>query len=73
MPQILALSKHYYDFTSADQLYFLFEVFGICTESAPFLMIVEYLPKGNLRDYLINHGESKTTFGQLVSMCENVS
>ena len=51
----------------------IFQVFGICTESAPYLMIVEYLPKGDLRRYLLGAKERGVTFQQLLSICENVS
>ncbi len=41
-------------------------------DRSPFLMIVEYLPKGDLRKYLLNAGEGGVTFEQLLSICGNV-
>lgn len=53
--------------------YNFFQVFGINADRSPFLMIVEYLPKGDLRNFLIKTGEGNVTFEQLISICENVS
>ena len=41
-------------------------------DRSPFLIIVEYLPKGDLRKFLQDVGEAGVTFEQLLSICENV-
>ena len=30
----------------------LVQLLGVCTREVPFLIVTEYLPKGNLRDYI---------------------
>lgn len=50
----------------------LVQIFAIANDAYPLLMILEFLPKGDLKRYLVNHGR-RISFDQLLSICENVS
>ena len=48
------------------------QVFGCVTAGEPFMVIMEFLEKGDLRKYVQENGKDMTE-DQLISICENVT
>ncbi len=48
------------------------QLLGICVEKEPFFIITEYMPKGNLRKYLISNGPTRIPLKVLLDMLAQV-
>ena len=50
------------------------QVYAICVDEAPFLLVTEYLPHGDMKNYLKKtEAKENLTFDKLVRISENVS
>ena len=50
------------------------QVYAICVDEAPFLLVTEYLPNGDMKNYLKKtEAKENLTFDKLVRISENVS
>ena len=54
-------------------LFFQVQVLGVCIETEPFLMVLEFLENGDLKTFLQKSGRQKTDFDKLLLICEDVS
>ena len=51
----------------------IIELLGVCTRELPFFIITEYMPKGNLQDYLRGPEGKDLKATALVSMAQQVA
>ena len=50
------------------------QVYAICVDEPPFLLVTEFLPHGDMKDYLKKpEAKENLTFDKLVRIAENVS
>ena len=51
-----------------------FQVYAICVDEPPFLLVTEFLENGDLKNYLKKEeAKIKLTFDKLIRISENVS
>jgi len=50
----------------------LVQVFGLVSVGEPLMLVMEFLEKGDLRDYVQEHGKDLTE-DQMISICENIA
>ena len=51
----------------------IIQLLGVCTREFPFFIITEYMPKGNLRDYLRRSDGKNITAKTFVYMAQQVA
>jgi hypothetical protein len=54
-------------------VWFQVQVLGVCIDTDPFLMVLEFLENGDLKSFLQKNGKTKVTFDKLLLICEDVS
>lgn len=48
-------------------------IFGICAECEPFFLVTEYMPNGDLRNYLMRMGPDQVSFQNLIDILTQVT